>query len=71
MNTKKLHYLTSQLINTNSNNDALLNILKGYCENHLEHPNNGSMFDILTVLKHMKDYTNKAKSTIEQLIDEV
>lgn len=69
MNTKKLEDLTSQLINTNSNNDALINILLGYCKSNLENPNNSSMFDVFVMLNHIKDYSNKTRNTIEQLND--
>lgn len=66
MNIKKIQDLKSQLINTNSNNDVLINILFGYCKNNLENPNNGSMFDIFIVLNHIKDYSNKTRKIIEQ-----
>jgi len=57
----------SRLVDINGQNDALINILVGYCENYIESPRPESLFDILVGLRRIKQNTVQIRKILEEL----
>lgn len=69
MTIEKEQNLTFQITEMNDKNNALINMLIGYCENIKEIPTKESIFDILVILEQMKKYSNDSRRVLEQLND--
>ena len=61
--------ITNKLSDLNHYSDAMINILKGYCENYQQNPPSGCLFDVLAGLNLLKEYSDEMSETIEHLYD--
>ena len=69
MNIQSIQNSTSQIVDYTDKNDALINVLIGYCEGILENPNSGNMFDILVVLEQLKNQIVLSRHELDSIIN--